>query len=491
MHLKTLIFPLLIIAFTSISARETTDLSVLVLNNYNHFILSDEIRSKISSDKTLFLTGSITDSNNSIQTTIPYIGKYSIKGDLIWEKSFSSLASYVAQDIYETEQKELYLILNKTDKSNVKILKLNSLQDSLWCKTIDWSHSDIGLEFLETQDNNILILGKTRSISTSSYTLFKLSISEEGDSLANQTLPIIPDMNQYCLSDTNIIQVGTIRKSFTKHGITSSQMDISFSLNNSDSAYFSYGETYSDFWPFHEYGFNIYPKTDTSFIIIGCNGGYSSDRGLPLLLEINQNGKSIYNDCKGISTSSNTEYYTQSFKTSDGNIFGAVAKATNCIAANNALLVLEKRDKEFKSIWTQEFEFKGTDYSYKVIEAAIDTLILIGTSINSKEGISFIRIVDKSNQQVSNLNTTISKSLNSFQIEYMNKSKTLRINQSISENRTSTFSLYNIKGQNVISKKISGSSRELFINLKDLSAGNYFVFISNKDEIFKGKIIIK
>lgn len=448
-------------------------LDTTTINSYNHFTLSKEIKSSQNIDGSIFCVGSVIQVDDSANFAIPYIGNFSVNGDLIWEQSFPSFPSHSAVDAKISENNDILVILNKEDKSEFTVLKLNPLRDSIWCKSFNWNSNDIGLEIVNFSIDTISILGSSRSFDQY-FKFFKLNMSQDGDSLSNKLYSRIGSLNQYNFQDSTILQIGDVTRSFSKHGILLSQKNIVFSLNT-DSTYLEYGKSVSDYWPNHEYGFNIYPKSDSSFILLGCSGGYSSPRGLPLILEVNSNGDTINTYCKGISTSTNTEYYSQAFKISDGWIFGAVAKRTNSITANNSKLVIEKRDNNMNSIWTQEFNYTGSDYCFNVIETGLDSILLYGSGLNSDSIISFISITN--NQMVNNSNITQKKQNHSINVIYQKENKYLRLSNI---SKFSELIIYNLKGQAIISKPLNPINKTNLINCIHLASGSYLAIIKSK-----------
>lgn len=487
MNYKAKMVTALLICLVLTKINGDTVLDTITKNSYNHFTLSEEIKSTQNNDGSIFCVGSIIQDLDSTNITSPYIGNFSPNGDLLWEKNFNSFKSYKAIDSKISESNEILILLNKIDKSEFKLLKLNPLKDSLWCKTFNWNKNDEGLEILKFDTYGISILGSTRSFGN--YTdFFKLEISQAGDSISNSIYKRIGSLNQYNFQDTTILQIGDIARSFSKHGIPLSQKNIIFSLTNiidTNISYIEYGKTVSDYWPNHEYGFNIYPKSDSSFILLGCSGGYSSPRGLPIILEMDSNGDTIHTYCKGISSSSNTEYYSQAFKISDGWIFGAVAKSTNSITANNSKLVIEKRDNNLKSLWTQEFNYTGKDYQYRVIETGTDSLLLYGYGLNSNNATSFISIVN--DQMVYNSAFNIQKQCTPINFNYKSSNKTINFKNT---NNFSTIAIYNLKGQIAMVKSLDNFKTTNIINCKHLSSGNYIAIIKSKETTLKRRLII-
>lgn len=472
--------------FASILANENYSISSNLLNCYDHFILSNEIKTELLPDNTIFLTGATIINSNDSTYQVPYIGKFDIYGNIIWEKSLIDIINYSAQDIHYKEDGNFYVLINSLSNEPLKVIKFNEDKEKLWEKKILAESYNKGFEIFPQSNSQIQIFGKATL--DLEKTLFKYTISSEGDSVTNEYFKVLSGTDrQYKIFESEILQIGDVQKSFSKHGIQLSQRDILFSKATSyDSVtQYNYGTSYSDFWPYLEYGYNIYPKKNGNYLILGCRGGYSSSRGLPFLLEVDNEGNEWFCDNMGLSNSSNTEYYSQAFKISDGLVLGAVSKISNSIDAKNEILVIQKRSSEdYTSLWKKQFSFTGDDYSYKIFETGNDSLLLVGYGLEEDRKISFISIV---NEMATKIGTNVASNTNQNNLNYIIPNKrTLKI---LLNNKASAIvTITNLKGQKLFTKEIERSET---INCNNIPGSCYIVNLKFKNENIKQKVMLK
>ena len=101
-------------------------------------------------------------------------------GEVLWSKTFGTDTTQESGSwIIETSNREFILVGNRQVKygasPDIWILKINSLGDTLWTKTIGGTYSELAFSLLETNSNEYLVLGWTDSFWLSNVWLIKLT----------------------------------------------------------------------------------------------------------------------------------------------------------------------------------------------------------------------------------------------------------------------------------------------------------------------------
>jgi hypothetical protein len=101
-------------------------------------------------------------------------------GEVIWSKTFGTdTTQEIGSYVIETSNREFLLVGNRQTKYgaslDIWILKINSLGDTLWTKTIGGTYTELAYSLLETNTNDYLVLGWTDSFWLSNVWLIKLT----------------------------------------------------------------------------------------------------------------------------------------------------------------------------------------------------------------------------------------------------------------------------------------------------------------------------
>ena len=142
------------------------------LNEEAHSIIQTSDDGYIVAGQCESVDGDIT---NAIGDYDYWIIKLNAIGELEWEKSFGGILRDVAKSIIETKNGEYLVVGNSFTKdisefpelngaSDILIIKLNSIGDIQWEKSIGGSYEEIAEEIKPTKDNGYIIAGYTNSI---------------------------------------------------------------------------------------------------------------------------------------------------------------------------------------------------------------------------------------------------------------------------------------------------------------------------------------
>jgi len=109
-----------------------------------------------------------------------WIFKTDSLGEILWSKTYGSDTTQESGSwVIETSNHEFLLVGNRQIKygtsPDIWILKINSLGDTLWTKTIGGTYAELAYSLLETNTNEYLVLGWTDSFWLSNVWLIKLA----------------------------------------------------------------------------------------------------------------------------------------------------------------------------------------------------------------------------------------------------------------------------------------------------------------------------
>lgn len=468
-------------------AKDSSLITADILNTYYHFSANNELKTEMDDSGNIFITGwkyGEYKNTGEIQK-FPYYAKFDSEGNIINEALLIEHMDYEANDIIICKNGDAIILLNSINREKMTIIKKSAQGEYLWQKNFDWSNRiDVGCEFLNEDSDNISILGMTEV--NNKYEYFKLHLSENGDSLSTEFIPYLYDSFTYNIADTTIMQIGYKMGTYKK-GIGYSY--IAFALNEmqaSEKTKLTYKSYSSDFGYDCLRGYNIYKNSDTSYLVLGFG------KGKPLFLEFNETGECVRRDSSSITVHANTSYYTQAFRVSSGWIFGAIGKHTDLNTSNNTKLVIEKRDSNFVSQWTREFDFSGRNYSYKIEETEPHNYLLMGYGLEMDSAYTFISIKDNTGKQTSNnINSFKVNNSKPFQISFFTANQHLNITSKINSKGPISISIFNLKGQEVYRSQNRIENNKLTINCKDFSSGSYLLHMNNKTINYKSKFLVK
>lgn len=456
-----------------------------ILNSHTgDFILHDEIKSSFNENGEIGLAGYglLEEHADSEKVVYPYVSFFNTKGENIFNEIKKYEPGYKAIDvIHRTDQSKVILCSNG-EKSylnmyNTKQRPVLQFHVGMFDATYN------GLELTTDDKGNLIVIGTTTfsdSLGEDMTTLFEYEIRKDTyiPTTRIKLIPMHSGFRQYNYHEGEILQVGDFSVLGGMHGIPFHFREVFYSYTTAQAIagnYYKYDFQVSEY-PRNEYGFNIYPYSDTSYLVIGCAGGFSSSRGTPFLVEVNDSNDFNLSKNLVISSHTNTVRYSQAFKVDGGWLFGAIVGKYNKADALAMKLIIEKKDEDLNFIWTEEFDYSGGDYRYKIEELDSANYILYGYNLLEDSTLSFISI-DERGKTSAGINQVAEGNIVSSGWKMKLDASGNRINFNRKDFTQSAFSmkLLNTRGQIVKQHKESSLSKDLSIDLSGLSRGAYIV----------------
>lgn len=178
-------------AILLVSCKKDNDSMPSPLPQPNYFTFSGQIGTNdnstiVSNDNNLIICGN-TGYNISIL-------KVSKTGTLLWRTDFNAGISSSASGIVEISG-DIYICgktsrNNSITKSDILLIRANSLGDTIWTKTYGGVDADYGANIVATSDGNILISGRTESFGAGSFgDIYLIKVNTSGDTLWTASYP--------------------------------------------------------------------------------------------------------------------------------------------------------------------------------------------------------------------------------------------------------------------------------------------------------------
>ena len=131
-------------------------------------------------------------SGHQVNTYKPYLIKTDSAGNIIWNKSYSDyhVFNYDLKVTQATDNGYLMVGGMMDSVSDLIILKINSLGDSVWGRTYGGTDEDFGNSIITTNDNGFAIVGYTRSFGSDHREVWFLKTDSLGLITSTRKYPI-------------------------------------------------------------------------------------------------------------------------------------------------------------------------------------------------------------------------------------------------------------------------------------------------------------
>jgi len=168
--------------------------------NNDDFVLS----AQQTSDSGFILTGHKY--YHSARPHDTWLIKTDASGDTLWTRTFARNGSDMGKSVQQTNDGG-YIVTGSAEsfgagKSDIWLIKTNSLGHTLWTKTFGGSESDGGYSVQQTTDGYI-ILGQTKSFGAGNYDVWLIKTDDYGDTLWTKTYGGTSDDAGYFVQQTN------------------------------------------------------------------------------------------------------------------------------------------------------------------------------------------------------------------------------------------------------------------------------------------------
>ncbi|MBW8330863.1 MAG: hypothetical protein K0M40_02500 [Prolixibacteraceae bacterium] len=318
-----------------------------------------------------------------------YIVKADKNGIKIWDKHYGGRNSDHAYDVKQTSDNG-YIVVGSTDdfgkyeSTNVYILKLNSIGDTLWTKAYGTDFGDYGYSITESLDKGFVITGMTYDYSTGMQNLLILKIDKNGN---QKWLKI-------CKCENSYIGKSIIPTNDGNYIILADKPELGGQIINSHLRLFKINQSGDTLWTKvikKGYSFqagNIIQTNNNGYLICGTSIGDSSNKPGATdiyLVSLNNKGETIWMKNYG---TKDYDFGRHVIQTKDLNyvVVGDFYRHENNNTFTDLVIFKVKRDGSI--IWSKNYKSKGYKIPSSVCEAK-DLGLLIGGSINNNDGVKF------------------------------------------------------------------------------------------------------
>ena len=214
-------------------------------------------------------------------------------GDTLWTKTYGDFGTEIGWTIEETQDGG-FIIAGSTDnydaqKSDVYLIRTNSLGDTFWTKTYGDTGIDIGWSVQETSDGGFIIAGYSESFGAGLSDVYLIKTDSSGESLWTKTYGGIWYDYGYSVRETS------------DSGYVIAGKSISFSGGSYDDVYLiktnSQGDT---LWTkvyggiYNDGGYSVQQTADEGYIITGYTAPYDNDTVDVYLIKTDSAGNTLW-----------------------------------------------------------------------------------------------------------------------------------------------------------------------------------------------------
>ena len=250
--------------------------------------------------------------------------------------------------------------------SNLFILKINSLGDTVWTKIYSRDSVNIGQAIRQTSDGGYVITGYTGSEgSGGDIDVWLLKTDSLGDILWTKTYGDADWEEGFSIQQT--LDGGYIITGYKNPGTGNTD---SWLIKTDANGNLLWDKTFGDSG--NDYGFSVRQTTDGGYIIVGdteVSGEYA------WLIKTDANGNKLWDKTFGVTTRGNCVQQTQD----GGYIITGSGQATNGIFD----LWVVKTDSLGDTLWTQVYGGTSSEHGYYVQQTSDGGYIITGVTNSS------------------------------------------------------------------------------------------------------------
>ena len=263
-----------------------------------------------------------------------YLIKTDANGNMLWSKTFGGSGVNEGYSAQETNDGGFilagYIHYFGAGNADAYLVKTNSIGDTLWTKTFGGTSDDWGYSTQQTSDGGFVIAGETNSFGAGNSDTYLIKTDGNGNMLWSKT----------------------------------------------------FGGTGAD------YCNSVQQTIDGGFILSGTTASYGAVSYDLHLIKTNPSGNIIWSKTFG---GSNADWGWSSQQTTDGGY--VIAGETNTFGAGYEDIYLIKTDLNGDTLWTKAIGSNNPDMGYFSRQTKDGGLIIVGQTINTTSGNSFIYLV--------------------------------------------------------------------------------------------------
>lgn len=300
------------------------------------------------------------DANGNIHQKYLGLAPTTVQG---WNQTYSETDGYIGFSIAATTDGG-YIITGPmiydvySEASEVFLLKVDSGGYQQWCRTFNFSTSEIAYAVIQTSDGGYAITGYTYASLTDSQHIFLLKTYENGTLQWNTTFGNI-DASGFALIQTKD----------GGYAITGQKGIVTYILKTYPNGTQQWLNTYGG-----SIGYSIIQTADNGFAVAGCVDDAQQYITHAYLVKIDANGAMQWN--KTIGTNADEQYFYSIIATSDGGYVMAGNTYGSSDYTSNAYLT--KTTSDGTLVWNKTYSGTDSRFAYSVVEAASGGYVMAG-----------------------------------------------------------------------------------------------------------------
>ena len=412
-----------------------------------------------------------------------YLIRTNSGGDTLWTRTYGGVDNDFARSVQQTSDGG-FVISGWTSNfgaagTDVYLIKINSIGDTVWTKTYDRAANDYGYSVQQLSDEGFIVSGFT----SAEDDVYLIRTDHNGDTLWTKTYG--ESYREFGRS----VQV-TNDGGFIIAGSTSSisaldSIDVYIVRTNSN------GDT---LWTktfggdSSESGHSIQQTNDSGFIIAGSKIDTMFFIGDVYVIRTNSNGDTLWTKTYG-GTYSEGGYSVQ--QTSDGGFI--IAGFTYSFGAGSEDVYVIRTNSSGDTVWTRTYGGTGHDYGNSVQQTKDGGFVIAGHKESFGAGnydVYLIRLdKDSTGIQEDNFNNFLNP--NDFIVSYNNN--LISIRYTIQYSSYINLSMYNISGQLVktlFNEYKSAGDYFINFNTSNISAGVYYFKLTAGKSSYTQKAVV-
>lgn len=280
--------------------------------------------------------------------------------DTLWTKTYGGEGSDRAYSVEQTTDGGFIIAgyINSFGAGNfdVYLIKTDGEGDTHWTKTYGGIEDDKGFAVQQINDGGYIVTGCTRSFGTVSSDVYLIKVDSLGDTLWTRTYGYSGMYDDFGRSVQQTTDGGFIIAGYTSFGAGNYDVYLIKTDSMGDTLWTKiYGEVYS------EYAYSVEQTTDSGFIIAGTTESYGAGQFDVWIIKTDMNGDTLWTRTYGGELS---DFGWSIIQTNDGGY--AIAGFTNSFRNGGYDVYAIKTNSIGDTLWTRTYGGIWSDNGYSI-----------------------------------------------------------------------------------------------------------------------------